>query len=64
MSFASGTATRAEVITLKNAVAKLDIMLRGIAQGEGKPLFPGNYTAAQVDTQVTAVSAAITAVNA
>lgn len=64
MSVASGTATRAELNTLKDAVYNLNIMLRQIKDGSGTVAAPGRFTAAQIDTQITAVSAAITAVNA
>lgn len=64
MSVASGTATRAELVTLKKAVHNLNIMLRQIDDGSGTPAAPGRFTAAQIDTQIAAVSAAITAVNA
>ena len=64
MTVASGTATRAELVTLKDAVHQLNIMLRQVADGSAQPLTPGRFTAAQVDTQITAVTAAITAVNA
>lgn len=58
------TATRAEVRTLYEAVYNLEIMLRQIVQGDAAPATPGRFTAAQVDTQISAVSAAITAINA
>lgn len=64
MSFASGTATSVEAVNLYNAITKLEIMLRQIKNGDRAPLTPGRFTAAEVDTQITAVSAAITAVNA
>lgn len=64
MTVASGTATRAELVTLREAVYKLNIMLRQIADGSGTTTNPGRFTPAQIDTQITAVSAAITAVNA
>lgn len=61
MSVASGTATRAELVTLYDAVQKLEVMLR--QPTDGTKLY-GRFTAAQIDTQITAVSNAITAVNA
>lgn len=64
MTFASGTATTAEAITLYNAIMQLEIALRQIKNGDRTPAAPGRFTPAQVDTLVTAVSAAITAVNA
>lgn len=67
MSVASGTATTAELNTLFDACALLQIMLRQVKDGSGKggnPASPGRFTAAQIDTQITAVSNAITAVNA
>lgn len=67
MTVASGTATTAELVTLSDAAYNLAIMLRQIKQGDGKggatPV-TGRFTAAQIDTQITAVSAAITAANA
>lgn len=67
MTVASGTATTAELVTLKDAVHNLNIALQQVKQGDGyggATPFLGRFTAAQVDTLVTAVSAAITAVNA
>ncbi|HVH93272.1 MAG TPA: hypothetical protein VM783_18045 [Candidatus Acidoferrum sp.] len=67
MTIASGTATTAEIQTLYNAVLTLESMLRefddGRALGGATPKV-GRFTAAQLDTQISAVSAAITAVNA
>ena len=67
MSVASGTATTAELRTLYEAVYKLEVMLApyhsGAAQG-GANGNDGRFTKAQIDAQITAVSAAITAVNA
>ena len=67
MSVASGTATTAELRTLAEAVHKLGVMLApylsGVAQG-GANGNDGNFAKAQIDTQITAVSSAITAVNA
>lgn len=65
MTVASGTATRPELITLHDACTRLAIMLRQNKDGSGKPNGTNStYTAAQIDTQIAAVSAAITAVNA
>lgn len=65
MTIASATATLPELVTLFNEVSKLEIMLRNFSFGTGKADGTNNrFTAAQVDTQITAVSAAITAVNA
>lgn len=67
MSVASGTATTVELRTLAEAVYKLEVMLApylsGAAQG-GATGNDGRFTKAQIDTAITAVSAAITAVNA
>lgn len=67
MTIATGTATTVELNTLHDAVHNLAIMLRQIKQGDGyggaTPRL-GRFTAAQIDAQITAVSAAITAVNA
>ena len=67
MTVASGTATTAELVTLYLAASKLAIALEMPYNGSGKggnPAAPGRFTAAQVDTLISAVSAAITAVNA
>lgn len=68
MTIASGTATTVELRTLYTAVLDLEVMLRqyndGTALGGAAGGKPGRFTPAQVDTQITAVSAAITAVNA
>lgn len=63
MSIAT-TATRAELITLHDACENLAIMLRQVKQGDSTPAAPGRFTAAQIDTQITAVSAAVTAATA
>lgn len=67
MSVASGTATTAELRTLYTTVYSLVVMLEayyfGAAQG-GASGNDGRFTKAQIDTQIAAVSAAITAVNA
>lgn len=67
MSVASGTATTAELVTLYTEVSKLKLMLQAYSQGDATGTASGKdgaYTKAQIDTQITAVSAAITAVNA
>lgn len=64
MTIASGTATRAEIVTLSSACAKLVIALQPIVQGDAVPTVGGRFTAAQCDTLATAVTAAITAANA
>lgn len=64
MSVVSGTATTAELVTLYKEVAKLEIMLRQYNDGSALNTKPGRFTPASIDTQVTAVSTAITAVNA
>lgn len=60
----STTATRAELVTLHNEVYQLEIMLRQVVDGSGAPATPGRFTAAEIDTQITAVSTAITAATA
>ena len=64
MSLASGTDTTAEIVALYKAVAKLEVMLRQYNQGDATATKPGRFTEAAIDTQITAVSAAITAANA
>lgn len=65
MTIAAGTATRAELVTLHDACYNLAIMLRQNKDGTGKPDGTNaRFTPAQMDAAVTAVSAAITAVNA
>lgn len=64
MSLVSGTDTTAEIVALYDAVAKLEVMLRQYKQGDATATKPGRFTEAEIDTQITAVSAAITAVNA
>ena len=63
MSLASGTDTTAEIVALYQAVAKLEVMLRQYNQGDATAIKQGRFTEADIDTQITAVSAAITAVN-
>lgn len=67
MSVASGTATTAELVTLYDTVYELEVELRAYKQGDatgGASGKDGRFTKAQIDTAITAVSAAITAVNA
>lgn len=64
MSLASGTDTTAEIVTLYEEVAKLEVMLRPYNDGSATNTKPGRFTEAEIDTQITAVTAAITAVNA
>lgn len=64
MSLASGTDTTAELRTLYKAILKLEVMLRPYDDGSATATKPGRFTEAEIDTQITAVSAAITAVNA
>lgn len=66
MSIATGTATTAELNALYDAAYQLVIMLRQIKQGDGyggATPRTGRFTAAQIDTQITAVSTAIGNVN-
>ena len=67
MSIATGTATTAEIVTLYVEVAKLEVMLRSYNQGDalGAPTNKaGRFSGSAIDTQITAVQAAITAINA
>ena len=64
MSRASGTDTTAEIVALHDAVAKLAVMLRQYKHGDATATKPGRFSEAEIDTQIAAVSAAITAVNA
>lgn len=63
MSLASGTDTTAELVALYRAVAALEVMLRPYNQGDATATNPGRFTEGQIDAQIAAVSAAITAVN-
>ena len=65
MTYATGTATIAESVTLHDACVNLAIALRQIKQGDAASTATstGRFTAAQIDTYVSAVSAAITAAN-
>ena len=64
MSLATGTDTTAELRTLYNAVLKLKVMLSPYDNGSATATKPGRFTEADIDTQITAVSNAISAVNA
>lgn len=67
MSVASGTSSTAELVALYQAAHKLSVMLRPFNQGDatgGAAGKDGQFTKAQIDTQIAAVSTAITAVNA
>ena len=67
MSVASGTATTAELRTLYTAVYNLEVMLCAYYFGNatgGATGIDSRFTKAQIDTQIAAVSAAITAANA
>lgn len=67
MSVASGTGTTAELVTLYDACLNLGVALRSFKQGDatgGASGKDGRFTKAQIDAYITAVSAAITAVNA
>lgn len=67
MTMASGTATTAEIVTLYQETLRLEVMLRQYNNGDasgGNPGKPGRFTPAQIDTQITALSAAIAAINA
>lgn len=67
MSVVSGTATTAELVTLYDKVYELEVQLRAYKQGDatgGASGKDGRFTKAQIDTAITAVTAAITAVNA
>ena len=61
MSLATNTDTTAELRTLYNAVLKLEVMLRQYDDGSAKQ---GRFTEAEIDAQIAAVTAAITAANA
>lgn len=63
MSLVSGTYTTAKLSTLYNAVLKLEVMLRPYYTGSATATKPGRFSEAEIDTQIAAVSAAITAVN-
>ena len=58
------TATLAELKTLYAAATNLVIALEDVNGGTGLPTKPGRFSSTQVDTLITAVSAAITAANA
>ena len=50
MSLASGTDTTAELVTLYQAVAKLEVMLRPYNQGDAQVTKPGRFTEEQIAT--------------
>lgn len=66
MTMASGTATTAEIVTLYQETVRLGTMLsqynNGDASGGSTPK-SGRFTPAQIDTQITALTAAIAAIN-
>lgn len=64
MTIATGTGTTAELVTLYQKVAKLEVMMRQYNDGSASLGKLGRFTAAEIDTQIDAVTAAITAVNA
>ena len=67
MSLVTNTDTTAELRALYNAVLKLEVMLRQYDDGSatgGATAKQGRFTEAEIDAQITAVTAAITAVNA
>jgi hypothetical protein len=62
MASIATAATRAEIVTLHKSVSILETMLRQVVDGSFPvPATPGRFTAAEIDTQITAVSNAITA---
>lgn len=64
MTIATGTGTTAELVTLYQEVAKLEVMMRQYNDGSASLGKLGRFTAAEIDTQIAAVTDAITAVNA
>lgn len=64
MTIATGTGSTVELVALYRAVAKLEVMMRQYDDGSASLGKLGRFTAAELDTQIAAVSAAITAVNA
>lgn len=64
MTIATGTGTTAELVTLYQEVAKLEVMMRQYNDGSASLGKLGRFTAAEIDTQIAAVTAAITAVDA
>lgn len=66
MTYATGTATVAESVTLHDACLNLSIALRQIKQGDAASTATstGRFTAAQIDAYVVAVTNAISAANA
>lgn len=61
MASIATAATRAELRTLYQAVVNTEIVLRQIYNGDRSNTDPGRFTVAQVDTQLTALQAALTA---
>lgn len=64
MTIATGTGTTVELVALYVATQKLEVMMRQYNDGSAKLGQLGRFTAAAIDAQIAAVSAAITAVNA
>lgn len=64
MTIATGTGTTVELVALYRAVAKLEVMMRQYNDGSAGLGLLGRFTAAELDTQIAAVTSAITAVNA
>lgn len=67
MSVATGTGSTAELAALWEALVKAEIVVQAYAFGTatgGASGKQGRFTYAEVDTALTAVTAAITAVNA
>lgn len=64
MTFATSTVTTAEVVTFTVAAEKLVKALQEIYSGQCLPSQPMRNTVAELDTMVTAVTAAVTAMNA
>ncbi len=64
MAAAIETATRAELVTLHDAIYKAEITLRQVVDGSHTPASPGRFTVAEVNAAVDAVEAAVTAVAA
>lgn len=64
MSFATATVTQAEAVAFVVAAEKACIALREVYSGECTPANLKRNTLAEMDTMITAVSSAITAINA
>lgn len=61
MASIATAATKAEIVALHKAVYNLEIMLRQVVDGSfPSPATPGRFTAVEIDSQITAVSTAIT----